>query len=328
VFLVAQDVATVSIHRTPVLTRKDNSGTKIQPIPAWAQSWFDMKTARGLKTGTLAAYSYDIKNLELDLSKASVQEIRHRLAELQSRYSRGAVRRIAITAKAILRELDREKDADKIPVPKHADPRVVVYSQDDVDKLLRSCTTIRDRLLIEVLIETGARRGELFNMRLKDVQFDEHSPVVYLHGKTGTRRRRLFDSGPDLIAYLSTHPDRNNPEAPFWITRYGKGMRYGGYYKLVHRLGFRATQRNMYPHGFRHTAATRDVQKFTDREMMIRYGWNRAEMVGVYAHLSARDVDEKDLYLHGLNNRRCSSCHSAMSPTAKFCENCGARLGG
>jgi integrase/recombinase XerD len=314
--------------RRRVLIEKDNSGTRIQPIPEWAQSWFDMKTAKGLTIGSLARYSYDIKYLDLDLSKATVQEIRHRIAELSSRYSRGVVRHIAIAAKAILRELDRDEDAEKIPLPKHADPRVVVYSQDEIDKVLRACTTIRDRLLIEVLIEIGPRRGELFNMRLKDVQFDDKSPIIYLHGKTGTRRRRLYNSGPDLIAYLSVHPDRNNPEAPFWISKYGKQLKYAGYYKIVHRIGLRATQRNMFIHGFRHTAATRDVQKFTDREMMIRYGWNRAEMVGTYAHLSARDVDEKDLQLHGLGTRTCTKCHYIASPNAKYCENCGRALGG
>jgi predicted amidophosphoribosyltransferase len=49
-------------------------------------------------------------------------------------------------------------------------------------------------------------------------------------------------------------------------------------------------------------------------------------MVGIYAHLSARDIDEKDLLLHGLNGRGCAACHTKVSPTAKFCENCGQPL--
>jgi len=61
--------------------------------------------------------------------------------------------------------------------------------------------------------------------------------------------------------------------------------------------------------------------------MMICYGWNNAEMVGIYAHLSARDVDEKDLHLHGLSGRTCQACHSNISnPVAKYCENCGQKL--
>jgi integrase len=306
---------------------RDQSGGRIQPIPKWAQSWWDSKLASGLASGSLVRYSYDLKSLNLDLSKASATEIRHRIAELSASYSTATLRHIAVTVKGILRELDREKDAEKIPLPKHSEPRVVVYSQGDVDEILRHCTTIRDRLLIEVLIETGARRGEIFNMCLKDVQFDQHSPILYLRGKTGVRTRRLFHAGPDLIAYLSTHPDRKNPEAPFWLNRSGRRLEYQGIYKLVRKLGRRALRRSIYPHAFRHSSATEDVKKFTDREMMIRYGWNRAEMVGVYAHLCARDVDEKDLYLHGLNARTCPACHGKIAnPAAKYCENCGQPL--
>lgn len=225
--------------------------------------------------------------------------------------------------KGVLKELGREDDADEIALPKHSDPRIVVYSKGDIEEILRGCVGIRDRLLIEILIETGARRGELFNLRIKDVQFDQHSPILYLRGKTGVRTRRLFHAGPDLIAYLSLHPDRKNPEAKFWVTQAGKPLQYQGIYKIVRTLGRRTLRRSIFPHGFRHSAATEDVKKFTDREMMIRYGWNRTEMVGVYAHLSGRDVDEKDLYLHGLNDRRCSACHNGISLTAKFCENCG-----
>jgi integrase len=305
------------------LSERTPEGSKIQPIPKWAQTWFDTKRASGLALGSLVRYSYDLKNLNLDLSKATLAEIRHRIGELSSKYSTGGLRHIAVTAKGVLRELDREEDAAKIPLPKHGEPRVVVYSPGDVEEILKGCDTLRDRLLIEILIETGARRGEIYNMRLKDVQFDQKSPILYLRGKTGVRSRRVFHAGPDLIAYLSLHPDRKNPEAKFWLNRYNRPLEYQGIYKIVRRLGGRALRRTVYPHGFRHTAATEDVKKFTDREMMIRYGWNRAEMVGVYAHLSARDVDEKDLYLHGLNGRRCSQCHGNVSPTAKFCENCG-----
>jgi integrase len=309
-----------------IFNEKTLRGDRIQPIPEWAQAWFDAKVAAGLTLGTLVRYSYDLKNLALDLPNSSVQDIRHRLAELSTKYCRGSVRHIVITVKGILKELDREKDAEKIPLPKHSQPRVVVYSEEDLEKILKGCSTLRDRLLIEILIETGARRGELFNMRLKDVQFDEHSPIVYLNGKTGARRRRLFNSGPDLVAYLSLHPDRNNPEAKFWLNKYGRPLEYQGFYKIVRRLGYRALRRAVFPHAFRHTSVTNDVKHFTDRELMVRHGWSRAEMVGVYTHLSARDVDEKDLYLHGLNARTCARCNSKVNPSAKFCENCGQAL--
>jgi ribosomal protein L40E len=71
---------------------------------------------------------------------------------------------------------------------------------------------------------------------------------------------------------------------------------------------------------------------------MIRFGWKRADMVGVYAHLSARDVDDKELRLHGLKEsgeadeplieiRQCPNCQAENAPVAMYCQKCGAVLG-
>jgi len=51
-------------------------------------------------------------------------------------------------------------------------------------------------------------------------------------GKTGDRRVRIIASVPALASWLDIHPNRNNPNAPLWIslgTRYGKSfLTYSG----------------------------------------------------------------------------------------------------
>lgn len=61
--------------------------------------------------------------------------------------------------KQVLTELGREKEAKAIRLPKHGEPRVVVYSPEDIESLLKACKILRDRLMVEILVETGARRG-------------------------------------------------------------------------------------------------------------------------------------------------------------------------
>ena len=102
--------------------------------------------------------------------------------------------------------------------------------------------------MIGILIETGARRGELYNMRIKDVQFDEYSPIIWLHGKTGTRQRRVFNCAEDLKRYLEKHPDRTNPEAKFWLNKFGQPLAYQGILQNhpPNRTS-RALHRNIYP---------------------------------------------------------------------------------
>jgi Zn finger protein HypA/HybF involved in hydrogenase expression len=39
-------------------------------------------------------------------------------------------------------------------------------------------------LIVELLWETGCRIGELTSLKVKDIQFDQYSAIVYLSGKT------------------------------------------------------------------------------------------------------------------------------------------------
>jgi integrase/recombinase XerD len=271
-------------------------------IPIWAQDWYNEKAAQGLTPASLYRYSHDLVILNMDISKSSVLEIKARLATCSTIYGRGTLRHVCIAVKQVLRQLGRDDDAKAIKLPKRPEARVVTYSPSDVQTILMSgCANLRDRLLIEILDEIGLRRGELFNMRIKDVRFDEYSAIIWLHGKTGTRTRRVYGCLVDIHRYLQQHPDRSNGEAKFWLNKYNQPLAYQGIYKIIHRIGYRSLHRNIYPHGFRHTSATRDVKSYTDREMMIRYGWSRPDMVTVYAHLTGRDVDEKDLALHGFH---------------------------
>ena len=303
-------------------------GGKIKPVPEWAKAWFEGKVGQGLPTSSLVRYAHDIADFQLNISKSTLPQIRTRLAECGTHYKRGTLRHITIVVKQVLTELGREKDAKAIRLPKQGDPRVIVYSQQDIESVLKACEALRDRLMVEILIETGARRGELYNMRIKDVQFDEYSPIIWLHGKTGTRQRRVFNCVEDLKAYLEKHPERTDSEAKLWVNRFGEPLQYSGVYNVIHRVGQRALGRNIYAHGFRHTAATKDVKSYTDREMMIRFGWNRPDMVAVYAHLTGRDVDEKELQLRGLKNgHHCVNCNQGNPSAATYCMKCGQILG-
>lgn len=305
--------------------------------PDYAMAWLDTKLARRLSPKTIERYLEDLHVWNLDLSTATLPEIQARLAACSQHYSRAGLRRIAITVKQVLRSLERDTIAAKIKLPAPADARVVIYSKDDIEKLLKECRCLRDRLLIEILAETGARRGELHNMCIKDIQFDRFSPIIWLHGKTGTRTRRVYVAKQDLQRYLEYHPRRHDPEARFWITEKGRPLAYEGLYKIIKKLGWRALKRPIFPHGFRHTAATADASRYTDREMMIRFGWDTPAMVGVYAHLSARDVDEKDLAMHGLRpmkssqeplieTRVCPQCKAENGAVAVYCVRCNEVL--
>jgi hypothetical protein len=188
-----------------------------------------------------------------------------------------------------------------------------------------------------LLFETGARAGEIGNLKIRDVQFDEFSAIIALTGKTGTRKRRVFDAVPDLRAHLNDHPQKTNPDAPLFLTQKGTPFGYEAIYDLITTLGLRVLGRRIHPHQLRHTKATQDSKYFTDREMMSLYGWKSPVMVGTYSHLSMRDVDNKELAVHGLKPReealrplvhvqRCPTCNEENAPFSVYCAKCGRVL--
>jgi len=51
-------------------------------------------------------------------------------------------------------------------------------------------------------------------------------------------------------------------------------------------------KKHIYPHLFRHSAATRDARYLTESELRLKYGWSGdSQMAQVYVHLSDADLD-------------------------------------
>jgi len=68
-----------------------------------------------------------------------------------------------------------------------------ILTPEEVKKLADSTLNPRDRALILLRYESGARAGELIGLNIKDVRFDEYGAVVMLDGKTGMRRVHALD---------------------------------------------------------------------------------------------------------------------------------------
>lgn len=244
--------------------------------------------------------------------------------------------------KEALKYLKRHDLNENIKRPPKPDPRRTVKDkiipETDIKRLVDGAPTLRDRLLVQVFWELGSRRGEMWRLRIKDVQFDEYGAILTLDGKSGIRRRRIYNSIPDLRTWLNNHPMKNDPFAPLFLTAHGTGfVSPQGITQAIKRLSKRVLGRYIHPHQFRHTRATQDSLYFTDREMMKLYGWTTPDMVAVYSHLSMRDVENHDLILHGLKPRdetlrqlvqiqECTSCGEENAPVAIYCVKCGAVL--
>jgi integrase len=297
------------------------------------------------KDSSLAYYAWMLSRVEqasLDLEHCTDVQLNEFLDKYQRGRSVNSYSDMVGLIKQVLAFFERHDLNARIKIPARPDPTERIKDQtisdEDVTKLIKGAPTLRDRLLIELLSELGSRRGEIYNLRIKDVAFDKYSAILTLTGKSGTRLRRVYSAVADLRTYINNHPHRDDPLAPLLLTESGKPLTTPqSVYGVVRRLSMKVLKRPIHPHQFRHARATKDSSYFTDREMMKLYGWRKTDMISVYSHISMKDVDDKDLVLHGLKSKaeilrpivdvmKCASCEAENAPFSVYCQKCGKVL--
>lgn len=218
-----------------------------------------------------------------------------------------------------------------------------LLTEDDVRKLTEAAQNARDRALVALLWETGARISEVLGLQVDSFEERENGKKIVINGKTGPRRLPLIESIPHVNRWLSEHPRRDDPEAPLWcrINDGGKGKKLGHRYilKSLNEIASRAgIDKPVNPHHFRHSRATYLANRMTEAQMCEWFGWVQgSDRPATYVHLSGRDIDLAYDRMHGyqeeeedgkpeLSPSECPRCDSMNDPGAKFCQKCGLAL--
>ena len=215
-----------------------------------------------------------------------------------------------------------------------------ILSEQDVKKLIRVADNPRDKAFVSVLFESGCRIGELLNLRLKNVQFEDSYAKIIVDGKTGRRMVPLIFSSPILAEWINNHPLRHNPESPLWPkkSKIDEPMNYALARKLLQKLAKKAKiRKKVNPHSFRHARATLLSKKLPEAVLNEIFGWVQgSRMPAVYIHLSGRDTIQPLLEVYGIKKaeeketilkpKKCWKCGAYNEPTAEICVSCQAVL--
>ncbi|MDB2284461.1 tyrosine-type recombinase/integrase [Halorubrum ezzemoulense] len=192
----------------------------------------------------------------------------------------------------------------------------------DIQALLRVCHNDRDRAFVAVLWETGARIGELIDLKVGHIEQTALGKQMVVSGKTGSRRLLLLESESYLDSWLTAHPNRC-PDAPLWCkidTKQGSPDETISYQYIRLRILARASeqagiQKPVNPHHFRHSRATYLANYLTEAQMCEWFGWVPGSRVpGRYVHLSGRDIDRA--YVSMLENPGYTRLPEADGSTA------------
>lgn len=131
------------------------------------------------------------------------------------------------------------------------DVEIPAISLNDVNRMVAYADSPRNKALIMILFESGARIGELMNVRLRHIEDKgDHLLVRFPVSKTFPRTLLLFKCRSYLADWLVEHPstlDENSLLFP---------MQYGAVRKTTLTLGKRYLNRRVTPHILRHSCAT------------------------------------------------------------------------
>ena len=135
-----------------------------------------------------------------------------------------------------------------------------VLTDENLEKLRDECENIRDLSLIELLISTGMRVGELVNLNISNLNFEDRSCIVL--GKGNKEREVYFDAKTKLHLkeYISKRTDTN--DALFVSLREPhQRLSISGIELIVRNLGVNTNINKVHPHKFRRTLATMAIDK-------------------------------------------------------------------
>jgi site-specific recombinase XerD len=163
-------------------------------------------------------------------------------------------------------------------------------TDENIEKLRDECENIRDLSLIELLISTGMRVGEIVNLNINDIDFEDRSCIVL--GKGNKQREVYFDakSKIHLKEYLDKRNDNN--EALFVSMKEPhQRLSISGIELIVRNLGKETNINNVHPHKFRRTLATMAIDKGMPVEQVQKLlGHVKIETTMHYAMVNQNNV--------------------------------------
>lgn len=178
-----------------------------------------------------------------------------------------------------------------------------ILSLKEVQAMIDSSGSARDKALLACLWECGVRVHELLALNLGNVRVQD-SPenggrkiYVLWFGKTKITGEEhegyVIEAAKVLQAWLNSHP-RPQPDSPLFPTYAGDRLGVDGALHVVQKAGRKAgIQKRVYNHLFRHSRATFLLAsgKMSEAQVKVLLGWSPGStMLSRYSHLVSRDA--------------------------------------
>lgn len=277
-----------------------------------------LKFEKRFSEHTIEAYLNDLKQflqflnlkytpedkLDFDLKETTHTDIRAWMIVLmQEGKTTKTINRKLASLRSYFRFLMRQGDMERDPMLKVVAPKTgkrlpAVVQQPQIAQLFDSITFpegfsgLRDRLVLQLLYQTGMRRSELLNLRMEDIDFSKKEIKILGKGN----KERLVPFGNDLLEDLNQYQEEKErlfpQESSLIVTDKGKKPYPKFIYLLVNRyLSFITTIDTRSPHTLRHSFATHLSENGADlNAIKALLGHSSLAATQIYTHNSIEQL--------------------------------------
>lgn len=263
--------------------------------------FLEAKSIEGCSPRTLQYYEVTVQHLfaavNMPVRKMTTERMREYLSDYQQRRncSKATIDNIRRNISSFFSWLEEEDHILKSPmrrIHKIKTKKTVkeVISDEDIEKLRDSCTSLRDLAMIDLLYSTGIRVGELVRLNIEDVNFESRECVVF--GKGDKERRVYFDAKTKihLKNYLESRRDTNRALFVSLLAPYNR-LAISGVEIRLRKMGRMLNLKSIHPHKFRRTMATRAIDKGMPIEQVQKIlGHSQIDTTMQYAIVNQNNV--------------------------------------
>jgi site-specific recombinase XerD len=282
-------------------------------LPDLARSFERHLRAENKSDRTIETYLEAVRLLEAFLAGRGVRladadrgHIEAFLADLLARWKPATAANRYRSLKVFYAWLEEEGEITADPMAKMKPPAipeqpVPVLPDEALRRLFAACAgkdfeARRDTAMIMLLLDTGARRAELVDLKLAHVDLD--LDVLLVLGK-GRRERALpfgHKAGAALDRYLRARARHKDAALPWlWLGLQGRLTRWG-LVQMLRRRGEQAGLPGLHPHQLRHTFAHQWLAEGGgETDLMRLAGWKSRAMLQRYG-ASAADARAREAH--------------------------------
>ena len=259
------------------------------------------KEIEGCSNRTLNYYKDNITKMldtiNLSIDEITTETLRNYLADYKGNSKAGMVTidNIRRILSSFFTWLENEDYIVKSPVRRIHKVKTTrkvkeTLTDENLEKLRDTCSNVRDLAILELLISTSMRVGEITRLNISDMNFQERSCIVL--GKGNSEREVYFSAKSKMYIkkYLETRTDDNEALFVSLIKPYNR-LGISRIEILIRNLGKEANINKVHPHKFRRTMATMAIDKGMPIEQVKKLlGHIKIDTTMEYAMVSQNNV--------------------------------------